>query len=152
MRKVCDTTRKDGHDKRTGGTKIGGEMGQDGERRNTYSAAVIEGLKRNSTIYVGDSIVRSTYTTLSKGEDVVVCLPGTRIEHRVYSQRESRTDNGKMKWRVHTSTRRDEHRRQVFETGSKDTGIRSGWHSTVWWSSLARKGKWDSWICRAAKL
>ena len=27
-----------------------------GERRKTYSAAVIDGLKRNSTIYVGDSI------------------------------------------------------------------------------------------------
>ena len=32
-------------------------------------------------IFVGDSIVRKTYTRLSKGEDVVVCLPGARIEH-----------------------------------------------------------------------
>ena len=56
-------------------------MGQDGERRNTYSAAVIDGFKRNSTIYVGDSIVRKTDTKLSKGRDVVVCLPGARIEH-----------------------------------------------------------------------
>ena len=74
-----DTTRKEG--KGTDGTKIGGEMGQDGERRKTYSAAVIDGFKRNSTIYVGDSIVRKTYTRLSKGKDVVVCLPGARIEH-----------------------------------------------------------------------
>ena len=28
-----DTTRKEGHEKRTDGTKIRGEMGQDGERR-----------------------------------------------------------------------------------------------------------------------
>ena len=56
-------------------------MGQDGERRKTYSAAVIDGFKRNSTIYVGDSIVRKTYTILSKVKDVVVCLPGARIEH-----------------------------------------------------------------------
>ena len=30
---------------------------------------------------MGDSIVRKTGTRLSKGEDVVVCLPGARIEH-----------------------------------------------------------------------
>ena len=30
---------------------------------------------------MGDSILRKTDRTLSKGEDVVVCLPGARIEH-----------------------------------------------------------------------
>ena len=72
---------KEGHDTRTDGTKIGEEKGQDGERRNTYSAAVIDGCERTSTIYVGDSIVRKTDTRLGKGKDVVVCLPGARIEH-----------------------------------------------------------------------
>ena len=57
------------------------QIGQEGERRKSYSAAVIDGIKRNSRIYVGDSIVRKTDTRLSKGEDVVVCLPGARIEH-----------------------------------------------------------------------
>ena len=56
-------------------------MGQDGERRKKYSAAVIDGIKRKSRIFVGDSIVRKTDSRLSKGEDVVVCLPGARIEH-----------------------------------------------------------------------
>ena len=74
-------TRKEGHDKRTDGTKIGGEMGQDGERRKPYPAAVIDGYKRTSMIYVGDSTVRKTDTRLCKGKDVVVCLPGARIEH-----------------------------------------------------------------------
>ena len=37
-----EESRKEGHDKRTDGTKIGGEMGQDGERRKSYSAAVID--------------------------------------------------------------------------------------------------------------
>ena len=74
-------TRKEGQGKGTDGTKIGGEMGQHGERRKTYSAAVIDVFKINSTIYVGDSIVRKTDTRLSRGEDVVVCLPGARIEH-----------------------------------------------------------------------
>ena len=41
-----------------------------------YSAAVINGCKRTSTIYVGNSIVRKTDTRLSKGKDVLVCLPG----------------------------------------------------------------------------
>ena len=36
---------------------------------------------RETRIYVGDSIVRKTDTRLSKGEDVVVCLPGAGIEH-----------------------------------------------------------------------
>ena len=42
---------------------------------------MIEGIKRNATTYVGDSIVRKTDAILNKGEDVVVCLPGARIEH-----------------------------------------------------------------------
>ena len=76
-----DTTRKEGHEKGTDGTNIGGEMGQDGERRKTYSATVIDGIKRNSTIYVGDSIVRKADSTLNKDEDIIVCLPGAIIEH-----------------------------------------------------------------------
>ena len=55
-------------------------MGQDGERRKRYSAAVIDGVNRKSRIFVGDSIVRKTGSRLSKGEDVVVCLPGAIIE------------------------------------------------------------------------
>ena len=48
---------------------------------------MIEGIKRNATTYVGDSIDRKTDTRLNKGEDVVVCLPGARIEH--VTERES---------------------------------------------------------------
>ena len=71
-----DTTKK-GQENSTEENRIG----QEGERRKSYSAAVIDGIKRNTTIYVGDSIIRKTDTRLSKGEDVVVCLPGARIEH-----------------------------------------------------------------------
>ncbi len=42
---------------------------------------MIDVIERNSRIYVGDSIVRKTDTRLSKGEDVLVCFPGARIEH-----------------------------------------------------------------------
>ena len=75
-----DVTKK-GQENSTEENQIGGWIGQEGERRKSYSAAVIYGTKRNSRIYVGDSIVRKTDTILSKGEDVVVCLPGARIEH-----------------------------------------------------------------------
>ena len=35
-----EESRTEAHEKRTNGTKIGGEIGLDGERRKTYSAAV----------------------------------------------------------------------------------------------------------------
>ena len=75
---------KEGQGNSTEDNRIGGRIGQEGEGRKSYSAAVIDGIKRNSsntTIYVGDSIIRKTDSRLSKGEDVVVCLPGARIEH-----------------------------------------------------------------------
>ena len=72
---------KKGQENSTEENQIGGWVGQEGERRKSYSAAVIDGIKRNSRMYVGDSIVRKTDTRLSKEEDVVVCLPGARIEH-----------------------------------------------------------------------
>ena len=72
---------KKGQEDSTEENRIGGWIGQEGERRKSYSAAVIDGTKRNSRIYMGDSILRKTDTRLSRGEDVVVCLPGARIEH-----------------------------------------------------------------------
>ena len=42
-------------------------IGQEGERRKSYSAAVIDGIKRKRRIFVGDSIVRKTDTRLSRG-------------------------------------------------------------------------------------
>ena len=75
-----DATKK-GQVNSTEENRIGGRIGQEGERRKSYSAAVIDGKKRKDTIYVGDSIMRKTDSRLSKGDDVVVCLPGARIEH-----------------------------------------------------------------------
>ena len=70
-----------GQENSTEENRIGGRIGQEGERMKSYSAAVIDGIKRNTTIYVGDSIIRKTDLRLSTGEDVLVCLPGARIEH-----------------------------------------------------------------------
>ena len=104
--KTRDKRTDKGQENSTEENEIGGWVGQEGERRKSYSAAVIDGIKRNSRIYVGDSIVRKTDTRLSKEEDVVVCLPGARIEH--VTERESREDHGKRKGRDHTGTHRDE--------------------------------------------
>ena len=80
-------------------------IGQEGERRKSYSAALIDGIKRKSRIFVGDSIVRKTDTRLSKEEDVVVCLPGARIEH--VTERVEKI-MGRGKGGDHTGTHRDE--------------------------------------------
>ena len=58
---------KKGQEDSTEETQIGGWIGQERERRKSYSAAVIDAIKRNSRIYVGDSIVRKTDTILSRG-------------------------------------------------------------------------------------
>ena len=55
---------KKGQEDSTEENRIGGWIGQEGERRKSYSAAVID--KRNSRICVGDSIVRRTDTRLSR--------------------------------------------------------------------------------------
>ena len=49
-----DATKK-GQENSTEENRIGGSVGQEVERRKSYSAAVIYGIKRNSRIYVGDS-------------------------------------------------------------------------------------------------
>ena len=54
--------------------------GQNVIERKSYSAAVIEGVRKRARVFVGDSIVRKTDRVLNKGDDVVVCLPGAKIE------------------------------------------------------------------------
>ena len=39
---------------------------------------------RTEKVFMDDSILRKTDKTLSKGEDVIVCLLGARIEHTCY--------------------------------------------------------------------
>ena len=63
----------------TGG-KGSGQNGMEGIERKSYSAAVIEGVRKRARVFVGDSIVRKTDRVLNKGDDVVVCLPGAKIE------------------------------------------------------------------------
>ena len=52
----------------------------EGIHRKSYSEAVIEGVRKRARVFVGDSIVRKTDRVLNKGDDVVVCLPGAKIE------------------------------------------------------------------------
>ena len=65
--------------KETGG-KGSGQNVMEGIERKSYSAAVIEGVRKRARVFVGDSIVRKTDRVLNKGDDVVVCLPGAKIE------------------------------------------------------------------------
>ena len=71
-----------GKEKGVGETE-GKESGQnvmEGIERKSYSAAVIEGVRKRAMVFVGDSIVRKTDRVLNNGDDVVVCLPGAKIE------------------------------------------------------------------------
>ena len=52
----------------------------EGIHRKSYSEAVIEGVRERARVFVGDSIVRKTDIVLNKGDDIVVCLPGAKIE------------------------------------------------------------------------
>ena len=65
--------------KETGG-KGSGQNVMEGIERKSYSAAVIEGVRKRARVFVGDSIVRKTDRALNKGDDVVICLPGAKIE------------------------------------------------------------------------
>ena len=65
--------------KETGG-KGSGQNVMEGIERKSYSAAVIEGVRKRARVFVGDSIVRKTDSVLNREDDVVVCLPGAKIE------------------------------------------------------------------------
>ena len=60
--------------------KTAGHNVMEGIHRNIYSEAVIEGVRKRARVFVGNSIVRKTDIVLNKGDDVVVCLPGAKIE------------------------------------------------------------------------
>ena len=83
-REVGETRAKEWEVGETGGKETGGKgSGQnvmEGIERKSYSAAVIEGVRKRARVFVGDSIVRKTDRVLNKGDDVVVCLPGAKIE------------------------------------------------------------------------
>ena len=83
-RGVGETRAKEWEVGETGAKETGGQgSGQnvmEGIERKSYSAAVIEGVRKRARMFVGDSIVRKTDRVLNKGDDVVVCLPGAKIE------------------------------------------------------------------------
>ena len=52
----------------------------EGIHRKSYSEAAIEGVRKRARVFVRESIIRKTDRVLNKGDDVVVCLPGAKIE------------------------------------------------------------------------
>ena len=71
-------TGKKGTTEKAAGGKVSNQ--RDAKWRS-YSEAVIERALKTERVFMGDSILRKTDRTLSKGEDVVVCLPVARLEH-----------------------------------------------------------------------
>ena len=67
-------------DNRLPSDKAAGQNVMEGIQQKSYSEAVIEGMRKRARVFVGDSIVRKTNRVLNKGDDVVVCLPGAKIE------------------------------------------------------------------------
>ena len=54
--------------------------GQNVTEWTSYSEEVIEVVRKRTRVFVGESIFRKTDRVLNKGDDVVVCLPGNKIE------------------------------------------------------------------------
>ncbi|KAI0227314.1 Adhesion G-protein coupled receptor V1 [Lamellibrachia satsuma] len=83
-RGVGETRAKEREVGESGAKETGGKGSRqsvmEGIERKSYSAAVIEGVRKRAGVFVGDSIVRKTDRVLNKGDDVVVCLPGAKIE------------------------------------------------------------------------
>ena len=68
------------NDNRLPGDKAAGQNVIEGIQRKGYSEAVIEAVRNTARMFVGHSIVRKPDRVLNKGNDVVVCLPGAKIE------------------------------------------------------------------------
>ena len=52
----------------------------EGIQWKSYTEVVIEGARKRARVFVGNSIVRTNDIVLNKGDDVVACLPGAKIE------------------------------------------------------------------------
>ena len=52
----------------------------EGIQRKNYSEVVMEAVRKRARVFMGDTIVRKTDRVLNKGDDVVVCLPGAKVE------------------------------------------------------------------------
>ena len=61
--------------------KAAGQNVIEGIHRKSYSEAVIKGVRKRARVFLGDSIVIKTDSVLNKGDVVVVCLPGAKIDN-----------------------------------------------------------------------
>ena len=67
-------------DNRLPGDTTAAQNATEGIQHKSYSDVVIEGVSRRVSVFMGDSIFRKTDRVLNKGDDVVICLPGDKIE------------------------------------------------------------------------
>ena len=61
------------------GDKTGGQNVMEGIQWKSYSEVVIEEVRNRVRAFVGNSIVKKTLV-LNNGDELVVCLPGAKIE------------------------------------------------------------------------
>ena len=62
------------------GDTTAGQNATEGIRRKSYSEVVIDRVRRRVRVFVRDSIVRKTERVLNRGDDMVDCFPGAKIE------------------------------------------------------------------------
>ena len=62
------------------GDKAAGQNVMEGIQQKSYSEVVIEGVRKRARVFVRESIVRKTGRIVNKGDDVVACLNGAKIE------------------------------------------------------------------------
>ncbi|RUQ96635.1 hypothetical protein, partial [Labedella endophytica] len=76
-------TREKETEEKVSGKKTTGRNTSDTDiqQRRSYSEAVTQGAMRKGKVFMGDSILRKTDKSLNQAEDIVVCLPGAKIEH-----------------------------------------------------------------------
>ena len=150
--------------KETGG-KGSGQNVMEGIERKSYSAAVIDGVRKRARGFVGDSIVRKTDRDLNKGDGVVVCLPGAKIE-AITERVENIVGSGKggsvlaRKYRQLVRTLKHTRFEQVILSGILPVMGRRGHKYRNCWGmainmlvqKLCRKRKLDVWIYREVLL
>ena len=120
----------------------------EGIQRKSYSKAVIEGVRKRAMVFVGDSIFKKTDRALNKGDDVVVCLYGAKIQaitERVENIVGSWTNNVERegttaifrKYRNLVRTRKQTRVEQVIQSGIllvigwRDQIYRNCWGMTI---------------------
>ena len=56
------------------------ERGHSVRQERSFADVVSQGTTRKARVFMGDSIIRKVDKIVNRGDDITVCLPGTKIE------------------------------------------------------------------------